>query len=308
MTNILAAVRAQPWAIMPGYLAAIEALALRLERDPALDLVSKDGHQERFAAFHAAAGVRVQGTRSAVFAADGLAMVPIFGPIFPRASLITEASGATSAEQLGADLAALDASADVRRVLLVMDSPGGAVTGIARLAAQIAGMATPVAAHVEGVSASAAYWLCAQAKEISIDPTGAVGSIGVIFSTSHQETADANGNRSIDIVSSNAPDKRPDVTTEEGQANLRALVDALEAVFIADVARGRGVSEATVKAEFGAGGMKSGHQAKLAGMADRVEFRADAIARLVAKMPQKKPSRSIASAQLAVAHLRASLN
>jgi ClpP class serine protease len=307
MGNLLAAVRSQPWAILPGYLAAIEALAMRLDDNPAVASIADDGHRERFAAFHAAAGVRVQGTRSAVFAADGLAMVPVFGPIFPRANMITEASGATSAEQLGADLAALDASADVRRVLLIMDSPGGAVTGIARLAAQIAAMQTPVTAHVEGVSASAAYWLTAQAKEISIDPTGAVGSIGVIFSASRQEAPDANGNRSIEIVSSNAPAKRPDVTTEEGIAPLQSLVDAMEAVFIADVAKGRGVSVATVKAEFGAGGMQSGQQAKASGMADRVEFRADAIARLSSKMPQKKPMRSLASAQQAVALLREAL-
>lgn len=308
MSNLLAAVRSQPWAILPGYLAAIEAMALRLQHDPALALVAEDGHQERYAAFHAAAGLRVQGTRNAVFAADGLAMVPVFGPIFPRANLITEASGAASAEQLGADLAALDASNDVRRVLLVMDTPGGAVTGISRLAAQIAAMQTPLAVHVEGICASAGYWLASQAKEISIDPTGAVGSIGVIFSTSRQEAPDANGNRSVEIVSSNAPAKRPDTTTEEGMASLRSLVDDLEAVFIADVARGRGVSEATVKADFGAGGMKSGQQAKAAGMADRVEYRGDAITRLTSKLPQKKPMRSIAEAQQAVAQLRARSN
>jgi ClpP class serine protease len=306
--SILAAVRAQPWAILPEYMAAIEAIALRIERGEAVATVANDGHAERYAAFHAAAGGRVAGTRGAVIAADGLAMVPVFGPIFPRANMMTEMSGATSADILGADLAALDAMKDIRSIMLVVDSPGGAVTGIARLAAQIHAMKTPVIAHVEGVGASAAYWLASQVREISLDPTAAVGSIGVVFQTSVQEGPDGEGRRSIDIVSSNAPDKRADVTTPEGQASIRAMCDAIEAVFIADVARGRGVTPATVIAEYGGGGMKSGQDAKAAGMVDRVEFRAAALERLARQIAPTPPKRTVAEAQQAVAHFRAALN
>ncbi len=305
--SILAAVRAQPWAIMPEYLAAIEAIAARLERGEAVATVADDGHAERYAAFHAAAGGRVQGTRGAVFAADGIAMVPVFGPIFPRANMMTEVSGATSADMLGADLAALDAMKDVRRIMLVVDSPGGAVTGIARLAAQIGAMKTPVMAHVEGVAASAAYWLASQVREISLDPTAAVGSIGVVFQTSVQEAPGPDGRRPVDIVSSNAPDKRADVTTAEGQASIRAMCDEIESVFIADVARGRGVTPATVIADFGNGGMKSGQAAKAAGMVDRVEYRAAALDRLAKQIAPTPPRRTVAEAQQAVAQLRASL-
>lgn len=305
--SILAAVRAQPWAILPEYMAAIEAIALRIERGEAVATVANDGHAERYAAFHAAAGQRVQNTRAAVMAADGVAMVPVFGPIFPRANMMTEMSGATSADMLGADLAALDGMKDIRRVMLVVDSPGGAVTGIARLAAQINAMKTPTVAHVEGFAASAAYWLASQVREISLDPTAAVGSIGVVFQTSVQEGPDGEGRRAIDIVSSNAPDKRADVTTPEGQASIRAMCDAIETVFIADVARGRGVTPATVIADYGAGGMKSGQEAKAAGMVDRVEFRAAALDRLIQQLAPTTPKRTVAEAQLAVAHFRAAL-
>lgn len=305
--SILAAVRSQPWAIMPEYLLAIEAIAARIERGDAIAAVANDGHGERYAAFMASAGNAVQGTRGAVMAADGVAMVPIFGPIFPRANMMTEICGAISADMLGADLATLDRMKDVRRVMLVVDSPGGAVTGIARLAAQIAAMKTPIVAHVEGVAASAAYWLASQVREISLDPTAAVGSIGVVYQTSVQELPDEDGMRQIDIVSSNAPDKRADVTTPEGQASIRQMCDVIEKVFIADVARGRSVTPATVIADFGAGGMKSGQDAKAAGMVDRVEFRAAALDRLAQQIAPTPPKRTVAEAQQAVAQLRASL-
>ena len=55
-------------------------------------------------------------------------------------------------------------------------------------------------------------------------------------------------------ASSGAPNKRPDLSTEEGRDALRPTLDALEAVFIAAVAKGRGTTEATVRADFGKGG------------------------------------------------------
>src|SRR3546814_8316793 len=46
-SHVLAAIRSQPWAIMPEYLAAIEAIALRALDHPAIVAVEADGHKER---------------------------------------------------------------------------------------------------------------------------------------------------------------------------------------------------------------------------------------------------------------------
>lgn len=307
MSKLVAAIRSQPWAILPEWLAAIEEVALRIEAGAALERIADDGHAERWAAFQANVGTRVDGTRSAIMVADGLAMLPIMGPIFPRANLMTEISGATSADTLAGDLAALDQNRDVRRILAIVDSPGGAVTNVARLAAQVRAMTTPFVAHVEGMAASAAYWVISGAREISVDPTAAVGSIGVVYTSSVQEGPDGCGRRTVEIVSSNAPDKRPDVVSEDGAASIRAMIDPIEAEFIKAVAEGREVTEAVVKSDFGRGGMKSGQKAKAAGMADRVEFRAAAIERLSAQAATKKPRRTYAEASQAVAQMRASL-
>jgi ClpP class serine protease len=120
------------------------------------------------------------------------------------------------------------------------------------------------------MAASAAYWLASQAGEIVIERAASVGSIGVVATVSKQEAAGSDGRRSYEIVSSGAPLKRPDPSTDEGKAAIQEQIDAIEKSFIADVARGRKVSAGVVRSEFGRGGMVSGEAAISAGMADKI--------------------------------------
>lgn len=306
--HILAALRTEPWAILPAYLEAIEAVALRAMDHPALLAVEQDGHQARFADASARMGERAPGTRSAALR-DGVGSLPMFGPVFPRAGGLAT-SGATTLDAMAADLRALDASQEVRSILLTVDSPGGAVAGVNDFGRLVASIQKPVSVHVIGQCCSAAYWIASQASGgISVDPTSVIGSIGVCMSTSYQEGPDKSGRRSIDITSTNAPNKRPDLSTTEGQAAIRSTLDAIESVFIATVAKGRGVTEATVRADFGQGGTMTGKDAKAAGMVDRVE--ADglegAIHRLARSNPPAARRRTAAANHLALAHLRAGL-
>lgn len=309
--RILAAIRSQPWAILPDYLEAIEGIALRLAANPALDLIAEDGHAERHFAALAQMGARAEGTRSATLR-DGVGCLPIMGPILPRAALVSPSgAGACALDHAAADLRALNTNKDVRSICIVMDTPGGAVTGVHEFARLVAASEKPVTVHVAGQACSAGYWIASQAVGgISLDPTGIVGSIGVAMSTKVQEAPDQSGHRSLDITSSNAPNKRPDLTTDEGRASLRAMLDQVESVFIADVARGRGVTVATVKSEFGGGGLKTGAQAKEAGMVDRVEVNGlDAtLTRLARARSAATPRRTAAALTLDVAHRRARLH
>lgn len=304
--HVLAALRGQPWAIMPGYLEALEAIALRVLDDPAVLALKADGHEDRQISAVAQMGARAPATRRSMLR-DGVGMLPITGPIFPRANILTEMSGATSLDIAAADLRALQASPDVANILMVIDSPGGAVAQVNDFARLVAASPKSVSVHITGLCCSAAYWIgSAAAGGMSMDPTGVVGSIGVLISTSYQVEPDANGRRDLDIASTNAPNKRPDLSTAEGQAQIRQMLDAIEAVFIASVARGRGVTEATVRNEFGAGGTRTGKDAKAAGMVDRIE--ADgldgAIRRLAKAGPAPTPRRSAAANSLALARLR----
>ncbi|MBP0493045.1 S49 family peptidase [Pararoseomonas indoligenes] len=236
----------------------------------------------------------MEGTRGGMIR-DGLAALPVFGPIFPRASSMGLSSGGTSLDLLAADLRTIQASAAVDRILLVMDTPGGVTTGVGEMGGLIAASPKPVTAYVAGMACSAGYWLASQAGEIVMDPSALVGSIGVIFSTSRQEGPDTSGRRTHEVVSSGAPNKRPDLSSEEGRAAMVPALDAIEAEFIGAVARGRKVSTATVRSKaWGQGGVKAGADAVEAGMADRLDTLEATLSRLARRSPPSGGSRALA--------------
>lgn len=269
---LISAIRAQPWAIMPEYLEAIEAIAVRALDADVLKLVAGDGHADRMQGnlqAVAAVGTKLEGSRSSTVR-NGNAVIPMIGTIFPRASMINASTGGTSLDALMHDLRVAEASADVQRHVLLVDSPGGVVSHVGEAAEMMRALSKPVTAYVAGMGASLAYWLASQATEIVMDRSASVGSIGVVASTSRQEGADQNGRRTYEIVSSHAPMKRPDLTTEEGRASVQAEVDAIEAVFFADVAAGRSVTLERVRSDFGRGAMVNAARAVEVGMADRI--------------------------------------
>jgi ClpP class serine protease len=276
MTAALRALSAEPWAIRPDYLHFMASLA-SLDRDGRAARRSAEGEDWFRLDLMATAGPtaqRLEGARYTMVTRDGVAIVPIVGPIFPRANMMTEMSGTgTSAAMLARDLQIARDSAEVGAIMLMVDSPGGSPTGINALADQIYALrgTKQVLAHVSGSAASAAYWLVASAGEIAVEKTGIVGSIGVVAAITKQVEPDAQGNLAIEIVSSSAPNKRVDPQTEDGEAEIRSLLDSIETQFIADVARGRKTTAAKVKSDFGAGGVRVGAAAVAAGMADRVQ-------------------------------------
>ena len=199
-----------PWAIEQAALETIIGIA---QRENNLEAVLKQR------------GEPLDNTRK-VEIRDGIAVIPITGPLFPRANLFSEISGAYSVEMLALDLARAGDDQEVRGVVLAIDSPGGHTTMINEFANQVADFSKPIVAYVVGSAASAAYWIAIAADRVVLDDTAIVGSIGVVAGF---ESPD---NDRIEIVSSNAGDKRPDISTEAGVAVIQALVDDTESVFI----------------------------------------------------------------------------
>lgn len=274
MSRILQALTGEPWAIDPSWLPLILALAQR-NHDAATVKAAEDWQRrdyETMAAIMAGPGVQKLAGSQRTSVANGVAIIPVVGPIFPRANMMTEMSGATSVTMLQQDYRAALDSKDVNAIMLLVDSPGGAVSGIQSFSDMVNAGAKKkmTAAHVAGTAASAAYWIASQAPELTIERTGLVGSIGVVCCVPKQVQPGADGYVDVEVVSSNAPNKRPDPTTEDGLATIRDTLDSIEGEFIADVARGRNTTVAKVKAEFKAGGTEIGAKAVAAGMADRV--------------------------------------
>ncbi|MBI2278301.1 MAG: S49 family peptidase [Dechloromonas sp.] len=271
-------VASQPWAITPEMLQTISAIARR--------------QNETVEAVEAKLGRPLQNARQASMRGN-VAMIPVTGPIFRYANLMTETSGCTSLDVLARDLAVANSDSQVSAIILNIDSPGGQATGIAEFAQMVRESQKPVLAYVGGHAASAAYWIASAAREIVVSKTGMVGSIGCVLSV---DTARSQ-NGLIEIVSSQSPNKRPDVMTEQGRAEIQGMVDALAQVFVDDVAIYRGVDSPTVLSDFGQGGMRLGATAVASGMADRIGSLEQILAELAnGKVAPARKGRPIKSA------------
>lgn len=116
---------------------------------------------------------------------DGVAVIHIDGPL-DRQSRVSWYSGQIYSLGQDAILAALEAALAnpaVRAILLSINSPGGVVAGTKELADFIADARAkkPLAAYVNGLAASAAFWLAAATGRIYAPRTAMLGSIGVIM-------------------------------------------------------------------------------------------------------------------------------
>jgi ClpP class serine protease len=194
------------------------------------------------------------------------AVINVSGPIFRYANMFTDISGATSSDGIAKAIGEAEQNESVNNIIFNFDTPGGEATEINTLAEMIHTTPKRTIAYVGAMAASAGYWLASAADEIVISSTGMVGSIGTVA------TIDLSGDDGdqLEIVSSQSPKKRLDAESDEGKAEIQAMVDKMAGVFIEDVANYRNVSTAHVLAKFGQGGLLMGAEAVNAGMADKL--------------------------------------
>lgn len=235
-------------------------------------------------------GERPEGTRRTTLR-DGVAVLDVNGPMFRRANLLAEVSGATSYEILGRDFQAALDDPSVHSIALHVASPGGTVDGTSELAESIfqARGTKPIVAYAAGQATSAAFWIATAADEIVASDTATLGSIGVRGGYRDRREADKKaGVEEIEIISSQTPKKALDPKTDDGRREMQRLVDGMAEVFIGAVARNRGLSEDAVMERFGDGRVEIGQRAVEVGMADRLGTLEGVIAGLVADHRQRR--------------------
>jgi capsid assembly protease len=262
--RILQVVAETPWAMLPQSLAMLMRV---LEAHASGDRVPEQDVRE---AFHSS-------ERDDRQAAGGVAVVPIYGPIFPRANLMTDMSGAT-------DLA--DARAAFRAALAAdEDSPGGVVSGIPEFADEVraASGEKPIVAIANASAFSAAYWIGSAADELVVTPSGEVGSIGVWTAHTDWSRFDEMKGVKTTLISAGKfkVEGNPyEPLSEEAHAAIQADVDGYHEMFIAAVAKGRGVKPSEVRAGYGEGRTVVAKAALEQGMVDRIETFDQVVARL----------------------------
>ncbi len=214
---------------------------------------------------------------------DGVAVIPITGPIFRYFPWLSYYFGGTSVTQLARDFNTALNDPRVHSILFEVNSPGGEVTGVNELARMIfaARGKKPMTARVGGMCCSAAYWIASACGDMVIDPTAQLGSIGVYASFLDTKKFDQKyGFREFKIISDDSPDKCPDPATAAGEKLIKTRINALCKVFVESVAEFRDVTTEKVLADFGRGDVRVGEYAIEAGLADRFGSLEETIASL----------------------------
>jgi protease-4 len=189
--------------------------------------------------------------------------------------------------------------AQVRAVIVAIDSPGGAVAGGEALHAALARLAErkPVVAVMGGTAASAGYMAALPAGRVFAREATVTGSIGVILqSFDASELLARLGVRAESLPSGAFKDQpspfRP--LTEEGREQLMRVVRDLHEQFVAMVAAGRNMPPERVR-ELADGRVFTGREAVRLGLVDAIGGEAEARAWLAEArgVPTSLPVREI---------------
>lgn len=261
--HVLAWVAEQTWAILPEKLSAIaDLLALRAAGQTLTD--------EQIA-------LRIGAASRPVGRVEGsIAVLPLWGVVAQRMSMMDAMSGGTSTEAFTAAFRQALADPAIGGIVLNVDSPGGSVYGVNELASEImaARGQKPVVAVANSLMASAAYWIGSAAEQLYVTPGGEVGAIGII--TAHADLSAALAQQGVGVTVISAGAYKAEASpyaplTDEARAAIQERVDQYYAMFTATVAKGRGVRAADVRAGFGEGRIVGAAQAVELGMADGVK-------------------------------------
>jgi signal peptide peptidase SppA len=207
-----------------------------------------------------------------------LAILPLQGPIFPKANMMTRMSGATSLQKFKSDFTQLMDSDKVTSIILNVDSPGGSAQMVKETADVIyeARQANikPIHAISNSVNGSAAYFLSSQADKLWATPSGVTGSIGVIATHVDESAKDeqAGLKRTILSVGKYKAEGNPyEPLGDDAKSHMLSTMHEMYDMFVESVARGRDTTVENVSENYGQGRVYRSKTALKHGMVDGVK-------------------------------------
>lgn len=220
---------------------------------------------------------------------EGVAILPVVGLIAKRMSLMTQICGGVSTQIFESDLQTALDDPVVRAILLLVDSPGGAVDGTqaAAHAVRAAALQKPMATLADGEICSAAYWIGSATGNVYLaDDTTFAGSIGVVVEHEDWSKYEENlGVKVTDITAGKykriASEHEP--LSQEGRATIEDQLDHIYTVFVDEVAQNLGTDPETVLSQMADGRVFLGQQAISAGLAIAIKSQPDVLALLSAR-------------------------
>jgi len=234
-------------------------------------LIETEALEEIKALYHLKGDVSVSDYRASsdpfvYHAADGVANIQVSGPLMSRPNALMRHFGMqhTGYNEIIEGLQAAEMDPNVKSIELQVNSPGGQASGLFAVTDSIKSLTKPVKA-VADYAASAAYAIAAATGSIEArGPASSFGSIGVAAEFSVDDNT-------VTITSTDAPDKRPDVRTEEGQAVIRDQLDSIHELFVSTIADGRDTTAGEVNENYGKGRTFLAKEALNRGMIDNIQ-------------------------------------
>lgn len=205
---------------------------------------------------------------------NGTAHISVAGPLEPKpdpCAILFDIEMTTYSDIIEATRKA-DADPSVQKIIFHFSTPGGNVVGLFHTADTIRSAKKETIGIAHSLSASAGYALMSQCKIVQAENNSAeIGSIGVASEIiDFSEMDKGRGIKRYVLTSSNAPDKRPDISTDEGRAKIISRLTQMESVFIDYVSAGRNVTREKVLSDFGRGGVLIAKDALQVGMIDAI--------------------------------------
>jgi protease-4 len=221
---------------------------------------------------------RSGGASSANTSGSKVAVIPIQGTVQKRGGYCS-----LGTKDLVAQLNAANRDPEIAAIVLDIDSPGGQVDGTEELAQAVALSGKPVVAYIDGLGASAAYWIASQAASIFINSasTAYAGSLGVLCMNVYQGAFLEKQGYKVEILrSTRAVDKARMNSVEEMSPEVRASVqadlDQVGETFINSVEKGR-AGKLSTKEDVFTGKVYRGAEAKKHGLVDAIGSLQDAV-------------------------------
>lgn len=225
---------------------------------------------------------------------DGsVAIIELCGPLTKYGSSLASGTSMALARRM-VRLAANDDA--ITAIVLRIDSPGGTVSGTDDLAQDVAAAAgrKPVAAYIEDLAASGAYWVASQASKIYANRSALVGSIGSYATLVDSSGAAEKEGLKVHVIRS-AEFKGAEVAgveiADETLAEWQRVVDGSHDRFVRAVAAGRKLSLARTR-ELADGRVHFAAEARELGLIDEIRAFDDVVAALNKPKRNRTPQNS----------------
>ncbi|BAK75393.1 peptidase S49 [Pseudogulbenkiania sp. NH8B] len=184
-------------------------------------------------------------------AGNGVAVIPVMGPLIQRGSWMDSLCGMTSYDRVAMLVDAAMRDPDISAVLLEVDSPGGSVAGLFTLTARLQAMGEqkPIWTYANEGSFSAAYATATATQKIYLPSTAMVGSIGVIamhVDQSKRDAAQGYAYTPIFAGAKKAAGNSHAPLDDATRADMQKEIDRIYGMFVDHVATGRSLDRQAV--------------------------------------------------------------